>query len=59
MRRDTITVQGFLLECFCTTAMFIVENVVDGKKLKFNRQRGEGGGGSWNKNVLGREISKN
>ena len=53
MRRDTIAVQGFLLECFCTTAMFILENVVDGKKtenLIGRGGKGEGGVGirmSW------------
>ena len=34
MRRDTIAVQGFLLEFFCVKATFTLENVLDGKKLK-------------------------
>ena len=62
MRRDTITVQGFLLECFLyegyvhtwECSHFHTENVIGG-----GGGGEEGGEGGWNKNALGGNISKN
>lgn len=49
MRRDTTTVQEFLLECFLYQGY--VKNVLDGKKIENLI--------GWNRNVLGGKIPKN
>ena len=56
MRRDTVAVQGFLLECFRMKAMFTLENVLDGRKTENVIARGWEGG-CWNKNVRGGKIN--
>ena len=42
MRRDTITVERLY---FCAKAMFTLENVLNGKKLKISLAAGGGGWG--------------
>ena len=53
MRRDTITVQGFLLEYFLHEGYVHTWECPDEKKKTENLI----GGGGWNKNVLGGKIS--
>ena len=57
MRRYTITVQGFLLECFLEEGYVHTWEYPGWKKTE-NLIGGSGGRG-WNKNVLGGKISKN
>ena len=54
MRRDNITVQGFLLECFLYEGCVYTWECPGWKKTE-NLIGGEG----WSKNVLGGKISKN
>ena len=60
MRRYTITVQGFLLECFLEEGYVHTWEYPGWKKTENLIGGGGGrGGGGWNKNVLGGKISKN
>ena len=56
MRRDTITVQGFLLECFLYEG-YVHTRECPGRK-KTENLIGGGWGRGWNKNVPGGKILK-
>ena len=54
MRRDTIIVQGFLLECF-----FFVQRLCSHLRMSWTEKNWKfNWWGGWNKNVLGGQISK-